>query len=712
MKKPELLSPAGNMNSLIAAVEAGCDAVYIGGQTFGARSYAGNFNNEEILEAIKYCHLYGVKVYVTVNTLIYDGEVNEFINYIDFLHKSNIDAVILQDLGMMDLVRKTFPNLEIHASTQMHIHNLEGVKFANDMGLKRVVLARETNYNLLKKIKEETSIELEIFIHGALCISYSGECLMSYFMGGRSGNRGTCAQACRMKYDLFDGKEKINDDNYLLSTKDLNTIQHLPKLIDIGIDSLKIEGRMKRPEYVYLITSLYRKAIDNYIEYGETKINENDIIEMKKIFNREFTKGFLFGESNNNFVNSYRPNHIGIQMGKIIGKNNNRIKVKLCDRVRQGDGIRIINNNDSGCILNKIYLNGKLVNKANTNDIIELELDGNVNDIIVKTSDLAQLETINKLLNNKSRKIKLKADLECIIDQPIKLKLDDGNNTIIALYGMVEKSNKIDMKDENIVNQIKKLGNTIYEISDIKIKRDKNIFVRISDLNELRRLAISELNNKRLYTIPYEKKEYEIALTEYNEEKGYSVTISTLEEYNNIEREKYKYIYTDNKNLLNTDDKIVFKNCRVLENVEKLENVMNSEIGSLYLNKGYSDFSLNVTNSYTVAFLHSLGVKRITLSYELDEVAIETLANNYKKMYNKLPNLEVIIRSRPEVMIMKYDILKRYNINKGYLKDAKGRKFNIIRKNNLTYIYNYEIVEKNIELLNIDGVNTLRIEGI
>ena len=185
MKKIELLAPAGNMESLIAAIKAGCDAVYLGGYMFGARSFAGNFSNEEIIEAVNYAHLYGVKVYVTVNTLIYEDEVDTLLNYVDFLHKNNVDAVIIQDIGMMDLVKQTYPNLEIHASTQMHIHNLEGVKLIEELGLSRVVLARETNIDEIKNIRKNTNLALEVFIHGALCISYSGQCLMRSLIGRR-----------------------------------------------------------------------------------------------------------------------------------------------------------------------------------------------------------------------------------------------------------------------------------------------------------------------------------------------------------------------------------------------------------------------------------------------------------------------------------------------------------------------------------------------
>ena len=219
MKKPELLAPAGNMDSLIAAVQAGCDAVYLSGIMYGARSFAGNFNNDELIEALIYAHLYYVKVYVTVNTLIYESEVKNFIKYIDFLYTNGVDAIIIQDIGMFDLIRKLYPDLEIHISTQMHIHNLEGCKLVEEMGAKRVVLARETPMELVKEIKSNTNIQLEIFAHGALCISYSGQCLMSSLIGGRSGNRGSCAQVCRQPYDLIKDNKKINKDKYFIILK-------------------------------------------------------------------------------------------------------------------------------------------------------------------------------------------------------------------------------------------------------------------------------------------------------------------------------------------------------------------------------------------------------------------------------------------------------------------------------------------------------------
>ena len=288
MKKIELLAPAGDMESLKAAIEAGCDAVYLGGDNFGARAFSKNFSNDELVEAINYAHLYGVKVYVTVNTLVYDSEVADFLKYIEFIHKNNVDAVLIQDLGMFDLVRKTFPNLELHASTQMHIHNLDGVKVMESLGIKRIVLARETNIQDIKNIVKNTKCEIEVFVHGALCISYSGQCLMSSLIGGRSGNRGKCAGSCRLRYDIMDTDGNVlNTGKYPLSTKDLNSLEYVGELIDAHVSSLKIEGRMKSKEYVYKVVSIYRHAIDNYYKYGKVIIDKDDMLELRKIFNRD-----------------------------------------------------------------------------------------------------------------------------------------------------------------------------------------------------------------------------------------------------------------------------------------------------------------------------------------------------------------------------------------------------------------------------------------
>ena len=296
MKKVELLSPVGNKEMLYYAIHNGADAVYLSGKNYGARKFASNFTNEELMNAINYAHTYGVKVYVTVNTLTYEEELDSILEYIGFLYQNQVDALIIQDIGLIKKVREYYPNLELHASTQCHTNNKEAASFFQKLGLKRVVLAREMSLEEIKKI--DIPIEKEVFVYGALCVCYSGCCLFSSLNGGRSGNRGECVGSCRLPYQLIKNNEVVKTDGqYLLSTKELNTLPNLKELLDANIDSLKIEGRMKSPSYVGYVTRLYRTLIDKYYNNESLTLTKEEQINLKKLYNREFTKGYLFHES-------------------------------------------------------------------------------------------------------------------------------------------------------------------------------------------------------------------------------------------------------------------------------------------------------------------------------------------------------------------------------------------------------------------------------
>ena len=305
VSKLEILSPAGSLAILKSAVNNGADAVYIGGKAFSARKNATNFSNEEIEEAIRYAHLYGAKVYVTVNTVISDSELNDVYNFVEFLWNAGADALIIQDLGVLRMVKKSFPGFEVHASTQMTIHNLEGALLAQELGFKRVVLSRELSFEEIRNISENSNIELEVFVHGALCMSYSGQCLMSSFIGGRSGNRGACAQPCRLPCTLCnsDGRPIGQKDKYLLSLKDLCLVEEMDALRELGVTSLKIEGRMKSAEYVSLVTNVYNK----YRNGG--KVDKKDIKSLESIFSRSgFTKGYTTNDTGRHMLNYDKNN--------------------------------------------------------------------------------------------------------------------------------------------------------------------------------------------------------------------------------------------------------------------------------------------------------------------------------------------------------------------------------------------------------------------
>ena len=354
-KKVELLSPSGSFEALKYAINNGADAVYLAGKMFGARAFANNFDNDEMVEAIKYAHSYGVKVYVTVNTIIFENEIDDVIKFIDFLYLNGVDAVIVQDLGLASIIVKRYPDLDLHASTQMNIQTLEEAKVLKKIGFKRIVLGREVNIQEIKRIKENLDIEIEVFAHGALCISYSGNCLMSSFVGSRSGNRGKCAQPCRLEYSL-DGKKK-----YYLSTRDLSLVNDLNELYPY-VDSLKIEGRMKNPSYVGVVTNLYKTQINN-IELSKNVSIKEKFNDLKITFNRTFTKGFILNDKNENITNCDSQNHLGMLIGKVVNVNGNNISVKLTNNIglEKNDCLRIVNKKYADAIIvNDMYVNHKL----------------------------------------------------------------------------------------------------------------------------------------------------------------------------------------------------------------------------------------------------------------------------------------------------------------------------------------------------------------
>ena len=346
MKDVELLAPVGSFESLKAAVQNGADAVYLGGKDFSARASANNFDREELKEAVKYAHVRGVRVFVTTNTLIKQNELEDFIDYVKFLYDINIDALILQDIGAAMTIKKLLPDFELHASTQMVAHSLEDVKYLESVGFDRVVLARELNVDEIKNICDNTNVDIEVFVHGALCVCYSGQCLMSSMIGNRSGNRGRCAQPCRQRYtmiDIYTGEEIDSNGDYLLSTRDLNAIEEINQVIDAGVYSLKIEGRMKKPEYVATVVGNYRQAMDEYLRTKKVNVSHDIMADLYTIFNRKFTKGLLLGEVGKDVMNSQVPNNQGLYIGRVVDYNKKakRLKIALEENLKKGDGINL-----------------------------------------------------------------------------------------------------------------------------------------------------------------------------------------------------------------------------------------------------------------------------------------------------------------------------------------------------------------------------------
>lgn len=491
--KKELLLPAGNMESLKMAIHNGADAVYLGGKKFGARAFAPNFSEEELVSATRYCHLYGVKIYVTVNTMIFERELNEVLEYIDFLYKTNIDAVIVSDIGLIREIHKRYPDFPIHLSTQAHTFSAQQMYFFKELGVARVVLDRELSLEEINNLPD--ILELEVFIHGALCVAYSGQCLFSFMKNKRSGNRGSCAQLCRMPYELFYHDEKIETKGkYLLSTKELNASLHFKELLESKITSFKIEGRMKSPEYVGFIANFYKKLMLEYQKNKTCTVLPDQEKELKYLFNREFTEGYLFQKDN--IMNFKTSNHQGNVIGKVLGTTQDKIKIKLLENLSQEDGIRF-EASEKGMMVNFLYNEkGLLIHEAYKGEIVLVD-----NKVALKGQDIVR-KTIDK---------KLMDSLKCVMEKKIPITIEvnasfptvaimvyDGKNCIEIVKEIAEVSQKIEMSEEDIEKQIKKTGNTPFVCEKIIVSVKGNLFIPNAKLNELRREALDALIEKRI----------------------------------------------------------------------------------------------------------------------------------------------------------------------------------------------------------------------
>jgi len=493
MHKPELLAPVGSKEALIAAIENGADAVYFGGTFFSARQFAFNFTIEELEWAIDYAHMRGARAYVTVNTLIKDSELEKAGEFLQFICNAGADAIIVQDIGILRLIREQLPALPVHASTQMTIHNAQGVKFLEEMGVKRIVLAREMSLLEIRSIKSRTTVEIETFMHGALCFCYSGQCLLSSMIGGRSGNRGYCAQPCRKKY-------RINkEEGYLLSPRDLNMSEHIGTLIEAGIDSFKIEGRMKRPEYVAGVVRVYRKLIDRYLvspsDFSVTKEEKHTLLQL---FNREFTTGYFFGNPGAGLMSSKYPHNRGTELGRAIDYDpgTKLVEIQLKAPLRVGDGIGV-GNRETGITVRNIYFAKKMVQKADAGSFVRIPIEIEVADseAIFKTFDSRLMESLE--IGN-IKKIPIRMFFKGKVGEPLLLLVEDGENKVTVSADIVNPAKTKPVSKSSIAEQLIKLGGTIFEAKEVDFEIDKNIFIPVSELNSIRRQAVEELEKVRV----------------------------------------------------------------------------------------------------------------------------------------------------------------------------------------------------------------------
>lgn len=499
----ELLSPAGNREALTAAVACGADAIYLGYTAFGARSFAGNFDAEGLKEAVEYAHERGKKIYVTVNTLmkqkeLTSGGADSLRDVLELLLTVGADAAIFQDLGAVRIARREFPELVMHASTQMTVNNAQGAKLLRDMGFSRVVPARECSLDELRKMAD-TGVEIEAFAHGALCVAVSGQCLFSSMVGGRSGNRGKCAQPCRLPYRLESG-----ESGYLLSTRDLMLIEHIAQMRDAGVYSYKLEGRMKRPEYVGVITRAYREAIDAAQAHVPYKPSKSTIEGLKQIFNRGgFTQGYVMGKSNAALMSWERPNHWGIRVGKVVSGARQLYDVLLENTLHDGDGLQLRGRTET-----EFTYSGKDTNKGQK-ATVRIPDGASIGDPVYRLTDALQMKDIREQMAKESACVPVYAHLEAMPGELPSLTLQDEEGRCVTAVGgaCADAAVQRALDHESAFARLSKMGGTPYELKELTLHSEQ-AFMTAGALNALRRNALEALRQERIRVVREKREGY------------------------------------------------------------------------------------------------------------------------------------------------------------------------------------------------------------
>ncbi len=784
MKVPELLSPVGDLECLKAAVQNGANTVYLGASSFNARARATNFNNENLKEAILYAKLRNVKVNLTLNTLLKENELNEAISLAVFAYNCGVDAIIIQDLGLAKFLHTNYPEITLHASTQMTVHNLEGVKQLEAFGFKRVVLSRELSISEIEYIRKNTNAELEVFIHGALCISYSGQCLFSSMVGNRSGNRGMCAQPCRLPYELYSNKNLL-DKGFLLSPRDQSAIDFLPALIKSGIDCFKIEGRLKAPEYVTTVTKIYRKYIDFIIKNinlsDEELINQihtmieipneitglSDKEELLQVFNRgNFSKGHFENEPNTKLIYSKKPNNMGLYLGKIQNFNNQKghITLKLENSISVGDRISINNENYT---VSELMIKNKNYPTLDLGNTVTLgRMKGNIsNGMSVFRIENKKLSTFaQSTFNSEKELLNIPFDAEITIKKglPIKLtvygKAGFYKNLKVTIDSDIipETAENQPVSKEKIIAQLSKTGNTPFCFENINIDLENNLFIpKISSLNELRRNAFAELENKvkEIYTFnindsknvsdndsvtplsPISSPSISLLLNILNNNFNYAELTGIDALYI-----PYKYFLNSSydftlETLCNKFKVFLYMPSIMRENyfgalnstIEKslnfgVKGFVISHISQIESLRKYNlpvigNYTLNVYNNESIKTLKDFGLVKFTPSVELEKADLLELLN-----LASLPS-ELIVYGKTPLMTNNYCYLGKSNRcykdckklclenSKFYLKDRLGFEFRIVPDNTctITTIYNSKITSINYTDF-INKINSVRID--
>ncbi|GEA30189.1 DUF3656 domain-containing U32 family peptidase [Clostridium diolis] len=720
MNKIELLAPAGSMESLIAAINNGADAIYLGGNKFSARAYASNFDNETMMKAVDYAHSYNVKVYVTINTILKQSELKEALKYAGYLYEIGVDAIIIQDLGLVKLIRDVYLDFELHASTQMTIHNAEGALYFREKGMQRIVLSRELTVDEIKYISKDLGIETEIFVHGALCVCYSGQCLMSSMIGGRSGNRGRCAQPCRMQYTLK-GENFGERKAYLLSPKDTCFIDDMDAIIKSGTSSLKVEGRMKKPEYVAGVTRNYRKAIDKVLV--NTKFDlQRGRQELAQLFNREgFAKAYLYKNVGKDMMSYNYPKNTGVYIGQV----SNSGEVKLESSVSLGDGIRF---NDDGFTLSKILNNNNEVKEAFKGETVKLFPTGGYKKgyKLYKMSDKKLYDELNDDLKPYKRKINLTGEIEFKVNAPLCIKAK-YNKKEYRVYGeMVEEATNKPLTRERVEEALRKSGEIPYKFDKIIFDVFDDGFIRISSINNLRRELFEKILKEEISS--YRRKRTEGTIKEYNarcqENLGYIYSCITKDQLKALleddkaqnialdiffSRQKHALNKNDLKNLYETSkDKNIYLKVpsiikqefnsivKIIDELKPyIKGIITSNAGiiKIYKDKLFiiGDYKLNIFNKEAAEF-YAQDVDIPFLSLELNRKEIKEL------MKHTNCNMGINIYGKTELMISEYCPMGSTFGNKSSKKECSG----VCMKDN------FKLIDRMNESFTVLGDNSCR----
>lgn len=753
MRIPELLAPVGSMDYLKVAINAGASAVYLSGKDYGARKYAQNFTLDEINEAVNTAHLHNVKVYVTVNTLIKQDELEDVMNYLSNLYAIGVDAVLVQDLGLVELINRHLPKLKIHASTQMTCENHLKLDYIESKGIKRIVLPREMRKEEIQDLK--TNMELEIFVHGALCYSYSGQCLMSSFNGGRSGNRGTCAQPCRQKYKV----EGLKKEDYYLSPCDLNLFNKLKEISELNIACIKIEGRMRNKEYLAIVISNYRKAL-NKLKSGKEMESE----EISLVFNR----GFSQGQFNNTAKRSLRAGHVGLKIGKVIDARKNQIAIKIDDSIKnipeKGDGLLLVKNDDDYGF--EISQNPSITTlnhfkKGKNKQIKDLTRKNKV--LIVKKVRQNKKSNFNLnesevYLTKKNNLIKKAREIENKGNSYVKSKLIltfSIKNKFPQLKGRLTLANKREIEcevrgntpfekplkksvtRETIQKQLSKVDNYPYQITQININYDGTLFLPISKINELRRELFEKLEHELVNSTKHKTKKIKLNLKEREKSEikpcfsFYTNNLSHLKEINNVKRvyleippeyDDLNIIHDEKYNLnhminflkeaieisMTKDYELIWKwpdiaHDKLIKTLNKVRGILNKmhytiPIMSNNFKGEYGPYSMNITNTETIKSLENY--KILTLSPELTKKDYEDII----KFCESQNQLEILVQGSVELMKTRYSLLYGKEIKK-----AKNNSKNfLIDRNNRRYPIHKSISGEELILFNCEDLSLLK----